>query len=460
MQSLPVSTAPPAHQLSAPTPADSNNNAPVTEPFGSVLARQRANSKDVNQPETRQPAATPVEATATQNGNGSQAPLPDSAVTLAADILAGLLPVSTATNLPNSSSQSTALDGTSTLTTEQLAKLLPASASKHGATTKEKSKPQATAPDGTSTLPSEMLAMLLPATAHESPKTPAPAPDGSNTLPADMLAMLTPAAVSQVNTRAIKDATESSSGAAKTTPTQPLLELSASQKTTSSSKVGAELSGAAANINPNKQQTFSNLMESLAKDGAKALQLDAAAAIIHKQTGAPPAVDILQNSNAPIVTGQNGSAQVASAVINTPVTDRAWGDEFSQKITWMATQQDQTAELHLNPPNLGPLDVVLNVSGDQATALFTSPHAAVRDAIEQALPKLREMLADNGITLGNAMVSDQSPKDQQAWQTGQRESGNRNSTGSTGTAVSTAGIATVATQPPGRRHQGMVDTFA
>jgi flagellar hook-length control protein FliK len=145
------------------------------------------------------------------------------------------------------------------------------------------------------------------------------------------------------------------------------------------------------------------------------------------------------------------------AVVNTPVSHAAWGDEFSQKITWLATQHGQSAELHLNPPQLGPLDVVIKVSGDQATAMFTSPHAAVRDAIEQALPKLREMLADNGIMLGNASVNDQTPREQPSWLTDQKTPGNG------GLSVQTGSIAD-ATSPiaalPVRRQRGMLDTFA
>lgn len=139
----------------------------------------------------------------------------------------------------------------------------------------------------------------------------------------------------------------------------------------------------------------------------------------------------------------------------------AWGEEFGQKITWFATQQNQSAQLHLNPPQLGPLDVVLNVSGDQATALFTSPHAGVRDAVEQALPRLREMLADNGIMLGNATVSDQSPKEQQAWLAGQQKNARGNfSMKADDTMGSVGAISSGNATAPLRRHQGMVDTFA
>lgn len=145
--------------------------------------------------------------------------------------------------------------------------------------------------------------------------------------------------------------------------------------------------------------------------------------------------------------------------ITTPVGSHGWADEFSQKISWMSTQQNQVAELHLNPPDLGPLDVVLKITDNQATALFTSPHGAVREAVESALPKLRETLADNGITLGNATVSDQAPRDrdaesprgQVAGTSNQRDGGNAEP-GRLATASAQQNVV--------RRHNGMVDTFA
>lgn len=146
--------------------------------------------------------------------------------------------------------------------------------------------------------------------------------------------------------------------------------------------------------------------------------------------------------------------------ISSPLGGSGWTNEFSQKITWMGTQQNQIAELHLNPPNLGPLDVVLKISDNQATALFTSPHSAVRDAVENALPRLREMLADNGITLGNTMVSDQSPRDRSAdgfMNHGFGAAARRETSDETLGATETSTTAQVV---PARQHNGMVDTFA
>lgn len=165
---------------------------------------------------------------------------------------------------------------------------------------------------------------------------------------------------------------------------------------------------------------------------------------------------LAQNGAAPLATTSNAAAQLQ---LSTPLASSGWGDELSQKIVWMATQREQTAELHLNPPNLGPLDVVISVSDDQATALFASQHAAVRNAVEQALPVLRQMLADNGITLGNAMVSDQPPRERQAAHDSNRQQ-SANLPGMASEAASAGGSREGLLAWPGRRHEGMVDTFA
>ena len=139
--------------------------------------------------------------------------------------------------------------------------------------------------------------------------------------------------------------------------------------------------------------------------------------------------------------------------IAAPLGSPAWAGEFSQKISWLSHQQSQVAELHLNPPDLGPMHVVISVTDNQATAQFSSPHSEVRHAIENALPKLRESLADNGIMLGNATVSDQTPRDSGANQF--RQPSNRT------VVINTAEPAAISVPPVStRRHTGMLDTFA
>ncbi len=87
------------------------------------------------------------------------------------------------------------------------------------------------------------------------------------------------------------------------------------------------------------------------------------------------------------------------------VDSAQWGQGLGDKVVWMVGSQTQGAELKLNPPALGPLEVRVSMSDGQATLSFMTPHAPVREAIEAATTRLREMLGDSGINLGSVSVN-------------------------------------------------------
>lgn len=97
--------------------------------------------------------------------------------------------------------------------------------------------------------------------------------------------------------------------------------------------------------------------------------------------------------------------------LETPLGQATWRDEFGQKLTWMVSNNRQQADLVLNPPQLGRIEVTLSLDGNQASASFASPHAAVREALENAMARLREVLADAGVTLGQTHVGYGSQRD-------------------------------------------------
>lgn len=211
--------------------------------------------------------------------------------------------------------------------------------------------------------------------------------------------------------------------------------------------------------------TLAETGKSLAENGGYALSASREETLASATPSAPPAhpgaqlgalaaagmqAGVLQPAAA--TPGTSASAQIAA-----PLNSAVWPDEFAQQVSWVGNQQNQSAELLLNPPDLGPIRVVLNVSDNQATALFSSPHPAVRDAIENALPKLREVMADNGIMLGNATVSDQAPRDGGGFM--QPRPGSRMDDAQSGNpSIEAAAITAPVTAT--RRHIGMVDTFA
>ena len=71
----------------------------------------------------------------------------------------------------------------------------------------------------------------------------------------------------------------------------------------------------------------------------------------------------------------------------------------------MVNQQVQAAEIKLNPPNLGAVEVRVNVDGDEVQVSFTAQQGLAREALEAAIPRLREMFAEQGLNLADVDVS-------------------------------------------------------
>lgn len=102
--------------------------------------------------------------------------------------------------------------------------------------------------------------------------------------------------------------------------------------------------------------------------------------------------------------------EVAAPKLAPAVGTTAWNQSLGEKVVWMAAGAQQTATLTLNPPNMGPLQIVLNLANDQATASFFSAQPEVRQALEAAFPRLKEMLNEAGIQLEQATVSADTPR--------------------------------------------------
>jgi flagellar hook-length control protein FliK len=97
----------------------------------------------------------------------------------------------------------------------------------------------------------------------------------------------------------------------------------------------------------------------------------------------------------------------------TPLQQSAqWGEEVGERVRWMASQNIQSAELKITPANLGTIEIRISMNKDQMQVAFSTPHAAVREALEEAAPRLREMLSANGFNSVNVDVSQHAPSRQ------------------------------------------------
>lgn len=99
-----------------------------------------------------------------------------------------------------------------------------------------------------------------------------------------------------------------------------------------------------------------------------------------------------------------------------------WGEAVGERVLWLAAQNISSAELRLDPPELGPMQVKITIQNDQASVSFSSPHLAVREALDQSAARLRDMFNAQGLDLVDVDVSDQSFARQQP---GDEDSPNR-----------------------------------
>lgn len=151
-------------------------------------------------------------------------------------------------------------------------------------------------------------------------------------------------------------------------------------------------------------------------------------------------------------TNPAATAQWVSTV-PTPMNSPDWGKAMNQQVLLAAQGQQQFATLHLNPPQLGPLEVHLQMHDGQIQAQFVSQHAVVRQAVESALPQLRDLFTGAGLTLSQTSVGAQGGQGDR-----QQARSQRGPAATIGTASVTGALGATATQPL-RWQQGLVNTY-
>jgi len=95
----------------------------------------------------------------------------------------------------------------------------------------------------------------------------------------------------------------------------------------------------------------------------------------------------------------------ATPVIDVNVTRPDWQPSLGQRLVWMVSHGQQRAELKLDPPQLGRVDVQIVMQGDRAQLVFAAETSVSRELLEQSLPRLREMMADAGVELDTVDVA-------------------------------------------------------
>jgi flagellar hook-length control protein FliK len=144
---------------------------------------------------------------------------------------------------------------------------------------------------------------------------------------------------------------------------------------------------------------------------------EGAGSALQGQSADVSAVGLQGALSQPSATDSSGAAHAVAAEapvprqIHTPVGTPGWSDELGTQLHLMADKGHSVASLRLSPEHLGPLEVQISVKDNQASVWFGATNGDTRAALEQALPRLREMFASQGMSLSQSGVFHQSPRD-------------------------------------------------
>ena len=157
---------------------------------------------------------------------------------------------------------------------------------------------------------------------------------------------------------------------------------------------------------------FSSRMLQLAADQPGDMATDRRALEILMAGDRSPAAESTNALHTPAPMNTLTANAVTSVTGQTTLTETLghpqWGQGLGRQMLWMVNQNMHSAEMRLNPANLGPIEVRIDIDEDQVSVAFNSRHAVVREALEQAIPRLREMFDANGMNLANTDISHQS----------------------------------------------------
>ncbi len=155
-------------------------------------------------------------------------------------------------------------------------------------------------------------------------------------------------------------------------------------------------------------------------------------------------------------------ADLAPPPLTAKTTDKGWDTLLGNRVMWMVGKHMQSASVKITPANMGPIEIKVAVQNDQATVSFVAQHGAVRDALEMAVPRLREMFNEGNLQLVNVDVNQKDAGDQHSLQNFSRQaqqdfdsSGEEGAEQDDGSAVEMEGGPIVVTT-----HDGFLDDYA
>ncbi|MEZ8079695.1 hypothetical protein A1OS_02850 [Enterovibrio norvegicus] len=113
------------------------------------------------------------------------------------------------------------------------------------------------------------------------------------------------------------------------------------------------------------------------------------------------------------------AAKLDNAVAQTPLqmsqNQAEAANALSERVNMMLSKNLKHVDIRLDPPEMGRMQIKLSMNQDQATVQFTVANTQARDLIEQSMPRLREMLQQQGLQLAQSSVQQQDAGGRQAF---------------------------------------------
>ena len=118
-------------------------------------------------------------------------------------------------------------------------------------------------------------------------------------------------------------------------------------------------------------------------------------------------------------SGALGAAATSAALANPGMTDRAaqiqdladkLGKAMGERLQEQLERGEWKLQLKLNPAHLGRIDVELDMNATGLDAVFKTDNMLTRELIAQGMNKLRDSLAQSGMTVANVWVNSENQK--------------------------------------------------
>lgn len=147
-------------------------------------------------------------------------------------------------------------------------------------------------------------------------------------------------------------------------------------------------------------QTLSRFSQTLEMASSMNAKLDAATLVSGLEKSV--AKDNLAQSQ--VTQSKQAQQQMAQFDKAVNITRSEGQQQLAEKVRWMVNQNNLQADIRLDPPELGSMKVRVNLSGESASVNIVVQSQQAREVLEQATPKLKELLEQQGIELGQSSV--------------------------------------------------------